>query len=164
MTEALKLPIGTKALILSKMYYGVLNKNLEHLDIDKYFAVLYFLKFNNGCKQQFLCNNMAIDKTAMVKIIDYLIKSGIVDRNVNPMDRREHFIVLTKKGLRYTEDVEQAFNSLDEKMFTGITKEEKQIFGNVLNQMMLNVVELPAIDFIFNVKKTVRKKKALVAA
>lgn len=164
MTEALKLPIGTKALILSKMYYGVLNKKLENLDIDKYFALLYFLKFNNGCKQQFLCNNLAIDKTAMVKIIDYLIKSGIVDRNVNPQDRREHFIVLTKKGMRYAEEAEQAFNSLDEKMFNGVNKEEKQIFESVLNKMMLNVVELPAIDFIFNVKKTARKKKKLVAA
>ena len=164
MTEALKLPIGTKALILSKMYYGVLNKKLENLDIDKYFALLYFLKFNNGCKQQFLCNNLAIDKTAMVKIIDYLIKSGIVDRNVNPQDRREHFIVLTKKGVRYAEEAEQAFNSLDEKMFNGVNKEEKQIFESVLNKMMLNVVELPAIDFIFNVKKTARKKKKQVTA
>lgn len=164
MTEALKLPIGTKALILSKMYYGVLNKKLETLDIDKYFAVLYFLKFNNGCKQQFLCNNLAIDKTAMVKIIDYLIKSGIVDRNVNPQDRREHFIVLTKKGSRYAEEAEQAFNSLDEKMFDGISKEEKQVFENALNKMMLNVVQLPAIDFVFNVKKTARKRKKLVSA
>jgi DNA-binding MarR family transcriptional regulator len=35
----------------------------------------------------------------MVKVIDHLIKVGFVDRNVNPDDRREHFIVLTKKGL-----------------------------------------------------------------
>lgn len=100
----------------------------------------------------------------MVKIIDYLIKSGIVDRNVNPQDRREHFIMLTKKGIRYADEIEQAFNSLDEKMFNGITKEEKQIFESALNKMMLNVVQLPTIDFVFNVKKTTKRKKKLIAA
>lgn len=161
MTETSKLPIGTKALILSKVYYGVLSKKLENLDIDKYYTVLYFLKSNNGCKQQFLCNNLSIDKTAMVKIIDYLIKSGIVDRNVNPDDRREHFIMLTKKGIRHTEEVVEAFNCLDDKMFGSVTNEEKEIFEQVLDKLMLNIIKLPANDLFFTVKKTGVKRKKL---
>lgn len=161
MTQISKLPIGTKALILSKLYYGVVSKKLENLDIDKYYTVLYFLKFNNGCKQQYMCNNLSIDKTAMVKIIDYLIKSGIIDRNVNPDDRREHFIILTKKGIRHADAVEAAFNGLDEKMFESVTKEEKQIFEKVLDKLMSSIVKLPANDLFFTVKTTGVKKKKL---
>ncbi len=161
MTQLSKLPIGTKALILSKVYYGVLSKKLENLDIDKYYTVLYFLKFNNGCKQQYMCNNLSIDKTAMVKIIDYLIKSGIVDRNVNPDDRREHFILLTKKGIRHADEVEMVFNGLDEKMFESVTKEEKQIFEKVLDKLMTSIAKLPANDLFFTVKTTGTKKKKL---
>jgi DNA-binding MarR family transcriptional regulator len=100
----------------------------------------------------------------MVKIIDYLIKSGIVDRNVNPQDRREHFIVLTKKGIRQAEDVDTAFNTLDEKMFGSVTKEEKQIFEKVLDKLMLHVVQLPANDLFFTVKTSGRKKKKTATA
>lgn len=164
MNEFMKLPIGTKALLLSKVYYGVLNKTLEHLDIDKYYTVLFFLKDHNGCKQQFLCNNLSIDKTAMVKIIDYLIKNGIVDRNVNPHDRREHFIVLTKKGTKYTEEIEQAFEVMDHKMFEGISKEDRYKFENVLNILMTNIQKMPYNDFVFNVKHTKRQKKKLETA
>ena len=73
---------------------------------------MFFLNENNGCNQQYICNNLAIDKTAMVKVIDYLIKVGFVDRNVNPDDRREHFIVLTKKGLKQTAEIVKAFEDI----------------------------------------------------
>lgn len=164
MNDFTKLPIGTKALLLSKVYYGVLNKTLENLDIDKYYTVLYFLKYNNGCKQQYLCNNLSIDKTAMVKIIDYLIKNGIVDRNVNPHDRREHFIVLTKKGVKHAEEIERAFEVMDAKMFDGISKDTKEIFENTMNILMSNIQKMPYNDFVFNVKHTRRKKKKLEIA
>ncbi len=72
--KEINIPIGTKALILSKFYFGVLSKSLENIDAERYFSILYFLNDNNGCTQQCICNNLAVDKTAMVKVIDYLIK------------------------------------------------------------------------------------------
>jgi DNA-binding MarR family transcriptional regulator len=107
------IPFGTQALILSKYYYGALTKMLEGLDLDRYFSILYFLAENNGCSQQFICNHLAIDKTAMVKIIDFLIRSGYIKRSVNPSDRREHFILLTGKGKRESKMVVGAFSELE---------------------------------------------------
>lgn len=152
------IPIGTKALIFSKWYYGVLSKKLETLDAERYYSVLYFLHHNNGCCQQFICNNLAIDKTAMVKVIDYLIKKGLVDRNVNPKDRREHFIVLTKKGLKQSEEIVSAFHSIDDLIFSSITKHDRQIFEKVLMDLSQNLKELPSNDLFFNYKKTARKR------
>src|SRR3954471_3485545 len=103
--QGVDIPVGTKALILSKLYYGVISKSLENLDVERYFSVLYFLNTHNGCSQQFICNNLAIDKTAMVKVMDYLIKADYVTRQVNPKDRREHFVTLTKKGIKQTEEI-----------------------------------------------------------
>jgi len=161
--EDVNIPVGTKALILSKLYFSVLSKNLEELDVERYYSVLYFLFENNGCNQQYICNNLAIDKTAMVKIIDYLIKSGFVDRNVNPDDRREHFIVLTKKGLKQTEQIVNSFNAMDEEMFSVVTKEEKELFISVLEKMTEHLGKLPLTDLFFNYKKTGRKKRKPVS-
>lgn len=157
-----KLSVGTKALILSKLYYSVLSKSLESIDIERYYSILFFLNENNGCNQQCICNNLAIDKTAMVKVIDYLIKVGFVDRNVNPEDRREHFIVLTKKGLKQTAEIVKAFNEIDKEIFSSIPKEEQAIFNKVICQLSTKLKELPANDLFFNYKQTSKKRKKVI--
>jgi MarR family transcriptional regulator, transcriptional regulator for hemolysin len=162
-TNYSKLPVGTKALILSKLYYSVLSKSLENLDVERYFSILFFLNEHNGCNQQCICNNLAIDKTAMVKVIDHLIKVGFVDRNVNPDDRREHFIMLTKKGQRQTMEIVESFKAIDGKIFSGVSKEEQATFNKVMCQVSSNLKELPSTDLFFNYKKTARKKKSMVS-
>lgn len=158
-----KLSVGTKALILSKLYYSVLSKSLEDLDVERYYSILFFLNENNGCNQQCICNNLAVDKTAMVKVIDYLIKVGFVDRNVNPDDRREHFIVLTKKGLKQTAEIVKAFQDIDKEIFSSIPKEEQMIFNKVICQLSTKLKELPANDLFFNYKQTTKKRKKVSA-
>jgi DNA-binding MarR family transcriptional regulator len=155
--------VGTKALILSKLYYGVVSKSLEELDIERYFSVLYFLKDNNGCSQQCICNNLAIDKTAMVKVIDYLIKADYIKRKVNPNDRREHFILLTKKGEQRTNEVVKSFDALDEKMFSGILLKEKEMFMKVLSLLTESLRSFPSNDLFFNYRKSAKKKAIKVA-
>lgn len=152
------IPIGTKAFILSKHYYSVLSKTLECIDIERYFSVLYFLNEKEGCIQQHICNNLAIDKTAMVKVIDYLIKAGLVTREPNPEDRREYFIMLTKKGKKQTEETVKAFKALDDKIFSKISDTDKETFIKVMNQLTTELKELPANDLFFNYRKTAKKK------
>jgi DNA-binding MarR family transcriptional regulator len=148
------IPIGTQALILSKYYYGALTKMLEGLDVERYFSILYFLAENHGCSQQFICNHLAVDKTAMVKIIDFLIRSGYIKRTVNPSDRREHFILLTGKGKKQSNMVVNAFTELEERMFSRVKKQERAIFVKVLERTIENVKLLPSNDIFFNYKKT----------
>lgn len=158
-THELEIPIGTQALIFSKHYYSVLSKHLESIDIERYYAVLYFIYKNRNCKQQEISNSLGIDKSAMVKVIDYLIKTGFVDRNINPNDRREHFIVFTKKGLRQTEVIVNSFDEIDKEMFSEIKENDKEIFLEVLAHLTTHLSSLPATDLFFNYKKTARKKK-----
>jgi DNA-binding MarR family transcriptional regulator len=158
-----KMSVGTRALILSKLYYSVLSKRLEGLDVERYYSILFFLNENNGCNQQFICNNLAIDKTAMVKVIDHLIKVGFVDRNVNPNDRREHFIMLTKKGQKQTGEIVHSFNNIDAEIFLNVNKDDQATFNKVLCQLSENLKTLPATDLFFNYKKTGRKKKIVAS-
>lgn len=150
------IPVGTKALILSKLYYGVLSKSLEELDIERYFSILYFLDQNNGCSQQCICNNLAIDKTAMVKVIDYLIKADYIKREVNPEDRREHFIVLTKKGQKRTQEIVSSFNAIDKEMFSDVSKKDIDTFNKILDKVSANLKNMPRTDLFFNYKKTTK--------
>jgi len=99
----------------------------------------------------------------MVKVIDHLIKVGFVDRNVNPDDRREHFIVLTKKGLKQTAEIVKSYNAIETEIFSEVSKEDQDIFNKVLCQLSSKLKELPATDLFFNYKKTGRKKKTVAS-
>ncbi len=149
-----KIPIGTKSLVFSKMYYCVLSKRLENLDIDRYFSVIYFISENSGCSQQYICNHLAIDKTAMVKVINYLIKADYVERKKNPDDRREQFIVLTEKGLKYSQDIIKVFQKMDEEIFKSVSKSDMEIYKKVLSSLILNLDQLPADNLTFDYKKS----------
>ena len=154
------LPLGPLALILSKHYYGVLSKSLEKLDIDRYYSVLFYLSENNGCTQQEICNSLAIDKTAMVKVMNYLIKSGYVQREVNPEDRREFFITLTPRGKKQTGTIVRAFDTIDEVAFRGMSRADKARFYKMTLRLIQTLKELPANDLFFNYKKTKPGKPA----
>lgn len=148
------IPVGTQALIFSKLYYGVLSKSLEELDIERYFSVLYFLHYNNRCSQQFICNHLAVDKTAMVKVMNYLIKMGYIEREVNPKDKREHFIGLTRTGKKHTKMIVAAFEAIDQAIFSDLAEKEKDIFLGTMAKLSQKLAELPANDIFFNYKLT----------
>lgn len=149
----MNIPVGNRTQIFSKLYYGVLSKSLETLDIERYFSILYFLNENNGCSQQCVCDNLVIDKTAMVSIINYLMKMDYIKRRVNPGDRRGYFIVLTKKGKKHTEEIVRSFNTIDKKIFSTISKGDQTTFIRVLNILSDNLKELPGSDMTFQYKK-----------
>lgn len=151
----IEIPVGTKMFIVSKLYYGVLSKSLENLDTERYFSVLYYIQNNNGyCCQQNICDQLAIDKTAMVKILDVLAKTGFIERKTNPKDRRERFIILSEKGKKQTKEITKAFEKLDSEMFKGVSEKDRLTFMNVLAKTSENVKQLPANDLFFNYKKT----------
>jgi MarR family transcriptional regulator, transcriptional regulator for hemolysin len=149
------IPLGTKTLILSKLYYGILSKNLENLDTERYFSVLHYIQNKNGCCcQQEVCDTLHIDKTAMVKILDTLTKSGLIERKINPKDRRQHFLVLSKKGEKQTREISKTFESIDNEMFEGISEKDNKTFRKVLDVLIANLTEQPKNDLFFNYKKT----------
>lgn len=152
------LPVGTRALIVSKLYYGALSKSLGNLEIERYYSVLFFLHHHQNVCQQVVCDHLKIDKTAMVKVLDYLSKAGYIERKTNPNDRREHFISLSKKGEKQTEKIVKSFNSIDEKAFDGVSESDKKSFLKVLNAVSVNLNTLPSNDLFFNYKKTKPKK------
>lgn len=156
--SATDLPIGTRALIVSKLYYGALSKSLGNLEVERYYAILFFLYHNQNCCQQVVCDNLKIDKTAMVKVLDYLSKVGYIERKTNPNDRRKHFICLSKKGEKQTEKIVKSFGTIDEKAFEEVSEPDKKTFMRVMNTVSKNLNSLPSNDLFFNYKKTKAKK------
>jgi MarR family transcriptional regulator, transcriptional regulator for hemolysin len=149
-----QLPVGTQTLIFSKLYYGVLTKSLEHLEAERYFSILVYLQACKKCCQQKICNDLMIDKTAMVKVLDYLRKLGYIQKQTNPEDRREHFISLSKKGELAAKDIQKSVKMIEKKILSGLSCDELNTFSSVLNRVTDNMKAMPFNDLFFNYKRT----------
>ena len=153
-----RLPLGRSLAILAKTYYGALTKQLEHLEIERYYSILILIE-NHGadCTQQFICDELKMDKVSMVRIVDYLIEKKYVKKVVNPKDRREHFIQLTKKAIEVLPAIHQAIDEVNSSALKGIAKEkQKELYAN-LNTIQKNLAHLPSEKIYINYKKASKK-------
>jgi DNA-binding MarR family transcriptional regulator len=148
------LPIGTQAFIFAKNYYSVLSKRLESIDIERYYSIVIYIHNRTGCTQQEICDALKIDKTAMVKVIDYLVKSGFVLRETNPENRRQYKLSLTKFGIEGALTIQKEFDALDELLLAKCNISSKSEFLNILKTMSDYMEDFPSNQLFFNYKKT----------
>lgn len=109
---------------LTKQYLGHLMKQMENSPVKKYYFPLYLIGKNSGkiCQQQ-LADKLLMDKAGLVRILDALTDEGFIERTVNPADRRQHLLHVTKSGAEWIPEIEKALNETDE-LFYGLIQEK----------------------------------------
>ena len=147
------MPLGTTMAMIAKQYFGVLTNKLESTKVDRYYSVLLAIH-NAGSLvcQQTIANKLMIDKAAMVRILDYLLKMELITKQINPENRREYQLELTPKGIKLIPEIEVAISSLQKQLFKGLNQEEKTFFFSVLEKMMSGLKSLPATNYSFDIK------------
>lgn len=88
------------------------------------------------------CTSLAINTVSIV--INGMVEKGIVERKINPVNRRQTIVSLTEHAksmeFRYDE-VSQQMNTL---FYTGFTIEEKDVFENYLERIIQTLLEYEA--------------------
>ena len=135
-------------------------RNLAHTDLDRYFTVLLAVEESGETlTQQNLCDYFKINKASMVRVIDHLTKKGYLQRQVNEADRREHLLILTDKAKRDLPDIKKTIKKLEETALKGFSAEQKEQFLQLLNQVYVNMAELPEENLFLKIMHTKRKTK-----
>lgn len=137
-------PLAFRFHILSKKYTAAVAYSLEGVDMERHFQVLTVIEKHGAVTQQCLANCFCIDKATIVRIIDYLTERGLVERAVNPKDRRAHLIRATNKAKKNLPQILAAFEQTNEEAFKGFSKTEKKQFIEMSNKIMHNLVAIPA--------------------
>lgn len=148
------LPLGKHFSILTKLYFGALTKRLEHLDLERYFSILILAEKNaSNCTQQFLSNQLKIDKASMVRIIDYLVKKKYLKRTVNANDRRERRIELTAKAKQVLPELHKGVAEMNKTAMKGLNQKQVKDFNFTFNILFENLSKEPSSRIIVNYKK-----------
>lgn len=152
-TDTSQWNLGRMFGFLTKQYIGHLTKRLAHTPVERYYFPLYLIGTNSGkINQQQLADKLLTDKVCLVRILDSLTEEGLVQRKVNPKDRREHLLYVTPKGQPWVKEIEIAFRETDE-FFMGLFPEELRIsFQNLLQHLITATKDLPVeqVELYYN--------------
>ena len=153
------LPFGRSLAILTKSYYAALTKRLEHLEIERHYSVLILIECQQEgvCTQQYICDQLKIDKVSMVRIIQHLIEKNYIRKVVNPSDRREYLVELTRKARHILPDVHQAIEEVNEAALAGLSQTQRKELYSSLSGIQENLNRLPAEKIYINYKKSSKK-------
>src|SRR3954471_24106161 len=137
-------PIGRILGALTKQYFGALSKSMEYFGIDRHFYPLVVIDTTEEkCTQQYLSCMLDVDKVSMVRVMDYLMEKGMITREVNSKDRREHLIKLTPKAKKIMPQVYDGINKMNSLALKGLNKSEQAQFYFMMNKMAKNIENLP---------------------
>lgn len=129
---------GKVSMAVNRMLFR--NFKREGLDITpEQWTVLAFLWKEDGVTQQKLCDATYKDKPSMTRLIDNLVKQGLVQRRTSSADRRSNHIYLTRDGRAIEERtnvavldaIEAALSGIDEAGRERVRTVMKLIFGNI---------------------------------
>lgn len=100
---------------------------------------LYYLWKHETLSQIELCNKMNKKQSTIVRLIDRMVRDGLVIRKKDSKDRRITNVMLTEKGKELREKVFSIGDEMSEIFTKGITEKELKVFTNVLNKMQDNI-------------------------
>lgn len=87
--------------------------------------------------QQGLGEQLGIDRTTVVELIDDLERQGVVERRRNPADRRSYALHLTAKGRTVQKRAAKAFDAAVDEFFGPLTTAERRALADMLTRMIL---------------------------
>lgn len=88
--------------------------------------------------QQSLGEQLHIDRTTVVEIVDELERRGVVARRRNPSDRRSYFLHLTPKGKAVQKRAAQAFDAAAGDVFEPLTQAELRSLEDMLRRVVVS--------------------------
>ena len=107
------------------------------------FALLNVLGAREGVIQQQLSSDMAIDPSAMVKLINELEIAGLAERRRRPGDRRAWEVAITPKGRRTLERARQLVTQVEDEVLGGLTSADRRQLLTLLRQALVSAPPQP---------------------
>ncbi|MEV5322997.1 MarR family winged helix-turn-helix transcriptional regulator [Nonomuraea fastidiosa] len=94
-----------------------------------------------------LASYLGIDRTVLTYLVDDLVEAGLVERRLNPNDRRQRRIVATDKGERVYKELERRVSEAEDHLLGALSPDERTAFKDMLQRTACAVSDIePAKD------------------
>jgi MarR family transcriptional regulator for hemolysin len=97
------------------------------------------LEKNQGVSQARLAELAEVDAMAMVRILDRMEADGLLERRLDPADRRARCLYLTAKAKPILSEIWRLSDETREELFAGVGKADREVFMSVLERIHDNL-------------------------
>jgi MarR family transcriptional regulator for hemolysin len=108
--------------------------------------LIHIARASAPVRQKDLAASLVLDGSSVVRLLDALESSRLIERREENADRRAKTIVLTKQGMAIIGQVEAASREVRTAALTGLSDEEINIAASVLERVCLNLGKIQDKD------------------
>jgi len=98
-------------------------------------GVLLALREHAPLAQQDLARMIAVDPRNVVPIVDGLVGKGLIDRGMDPADRRRRVLTLTDTGTAAAAALAAAAAGIEDDFLAGLTPSDRRELGRILRDL-----------------------------
>ena len=96
-------------------------------------GVIYQAKSSN---QDFIAKSLKMDKSALAKVVSKCVEEGLIIREVNPSNRREHVLTLTDKGNETVKELVELVDNWQEEALSVLEKDQRDLFIEMIDKVL----------------------------
>lgn len=112
----------------------------EHeIGFPEQIVLMYVSKYKN-INQEAIARHYVVDKGAIAKTVGKLELKGYIERHPNPENKRENLLSMTEQGNKVIGTMSEIFGNWNERLYEGISKEEKELVERITKQMADNAI------------------------
>jgi len=123
---------------------NVVDHSMQDLGLtqSRWIALLHLGRMGEGCSQSELAADIGIEQPSLVRTLQHLEDSGLIERRACAEDARRRTLWLTDKGLQVLRDVENRALKGRQKLLKGLSAEQRQALHECLKQINENTFNL----------------------
>ena len=143
MSETLKRSITLKLAVIARQMRAQFDEQTtDELGVTRsQWTVIAVVASYPGATQRQIAETLEISEVSAGRIVDRLCSDGLVERRRKEDDRRAHAVFLTKTGENLTSRLSDVASATEESVFAGVSREDLETFGRVLEQMAVNLAD-----------------------
>jgi MarR family transcriptional regulator for hemolysin len=143
--ETLNETLGMKLVHIARLYRRSLDASLRPYGLSDATALplQYLARLRDDVRQGELAAMMDIEGPTLVRILDQLVATGLVERVEDSEDRRAKLVRLTDEGKALNEVMGATLRTLRAELFAGSSDEEIQVVIDVFDRLDTRLRDCP---------------------
>lgn len=100
------------------------------------FGVLTALSMNPWLDQKAIARELALDRTTTAEVLKRLEEKGLIERRVNPDDRRSRLSVITKQGLKLIRSLQDNMQRSQDRLIEPLSAADRAVFMKLVTDVV----------------------------
>lgn len=137
---------GYVFLVLARRWRRRLEERLAEAGFTEatWRPLIHLAEIGDGVTQKTLAFALGLDTSSLVRLIDILVARGLVERRIDPQDRRARLIHLTEDGRSVVERLRAILSAAEEPLLADLDDHQIESMLGVLGEIDRRLLALEA--------------------